>query len=79
MGRCVNCGNLFSDEVFFCPQDGEFALLDVILKDTYLIKEKLGEGGMAMVFKATNVLTNSICAIKIIHPDMLESELNAVA
>lgn len=78
MGRCVNCGNLFSDEVLFCPQDGQFALLDVILKDTYLIKEKLGEGGMAMVFKATNVLTNSICAIKIIHPDMLESELNAV-
>lgn len=78
MGRCVHCGNLFSDEVLFCPQDGEFALLDVILKDTYLIKEKLGEGGMAMVFKATNVLTNSICAIKIIHPDMLESELNAV-
>ncbi|MBK7995833.1 MAG: serine/threonine protein kinase [Blastocatellia bacterium] len=78
MGRCVNCGNIFSDEVLFCPKDGEFALLDVVLKDTYLIKEKLGEGGMAMVFKATNILTNSICAIKIIHPDMLESELNAV-
>lgn len=78
MRRCVECQASFSDDVVFCPNDGELVLLGAILKETYCIEEKLGEGGMAMVFRATNILNNTTCAIKILRPDMLTSGINAV-
>jgi serine/threonine protein kinase len=78
MRQCIKCNNFYDDEIIFCPGDGELVILGAILKETYLIEGMLGEGGMAMVFKATNVLNNTPCAIKIIRPDMLESEINAV-
>lgn len=78
MRKCIKCYQVFDDDILFCPEDGELALIGAVLKDTYAIEEMLGEGGMAMVFRATNILTNTVCAIKIIHPDMLESEINAV-
>lgn len=78
MRNCVECNQSYSDDVLFCPKDGELVLIGAILKETYCIEEKLGEGGMAMVFKATNILTNTPCAIKIIRPDMITSEINAV-
>lgn len=78
MRRCVECGKSYNDDVVFCAQDGELVLLGATLKETYCIEEKLGEGGMAMVFRATNILNNTPCAIKIIRPDMITSEINAV-
>ncbi|MBI4851841.1 MAG: tetratricopeptide repeat protein [Acidobacteria bacterium] len=78
MRKCIKCNGIFNDYVLFCPDDGELVILGAVLKGTYSIEEMLGEGGMAMVFRAKNVLNNTVCAIKIIHPDMVESEINAV-
>lgn len=78
MRRCVKCNKVFDDNILYCTDDGELVLLGATLKDSYLIEDKLGEGGMAMVFRATNIRTNTPCAIKIIRPDLVESEINAM-
>src|SRR5262249_43226533 len=62
----------------FCPYDGEplidtaekDGLIGALLDDKYRLEERVGEGGMGIVYKATHVLMDSVVAIKILNPEM---------
>src|SRR5262249_38536303 len=66
---------------FAAEKDVKFALapaLSTMIDDKppeipgYRIIEKIGPGGMGVVYKAHRISTNSIVALKIIRPDRLE-------
>jgi serine/threonine-protein kinase len=78
MKRCPACQKEFKDHIIFCPFDGQSLISDnqkdqfvgSLFDDKYHIDEKVGEGGMGMVFKATHVLMDSTVAIKMLHPHL---------
>ncbi|MEK6408678.1 MAG: protein kinase [Acidobacteriota bacterium] len=49
----------------------------ILLDDKYRLEEKIGEGGMGTVYKATHVQMENSVAVKILHPH-LASDNNAV-
>lgn len=48
--------------------------LNVVLEDRYELIEKIGEGGMAMVYKALDRRLNRYVAVKIMRPEMAQEE-----
>jgi serine/threonine-protein kinase len=78
MKQCPACNKEFKDHLIFCPYDGQSLISDkeedqfvgTIFDDKYRIDDKVGEGGMGMVFKATHVLMDSTVAIKMLHPHL---------
>lgn len=63
------------EHLLYCPFDGQALIsvpsrdefLDAILDDKYRIEEKIGEGGMGKVYRATHIHMDSTVAIKILH------------
>jgi serine/threonine-protein kinase len=59
-----------------CPADGEVLkrsekddpLLGQVLAAKYRIEEKIDEGGMGCVYRATHVLMEKVVAVKVLHP-----------
>lgn len=49
-------------------------LVGRVLAERYLIEERLGEGGMGMVYRASHVKMGRSFAIKILHPELLRNE-----
>lgn len=47
-----------------------------VLMGKYRITEKLGSGGMGMVYKVQHVLLNSFFALKFMHPQFADNEKN---
>lgn len=45
------------------------------LASHYTIREKIGEGGMGVVYRATQDITNQEVALKVIHPALVSSRL----
>jgi serine/threonine-protein kinase len=52
----------------------EDSLLGNTLTDKYRIEEKLAEGGMGCVYRATHVLMEKTVAIKVLHPALAADE-----
>jgi serine/threonine-protein kinase len=48
--------------------DGEDRLLGQVLAGKYRIEEKIDEGGMGCVYRATHVLMEKTVAVKVLHP-----------
>jgi len=76
MKVCPRCDLKYPDENDRCFVDG-IALLDApdphigeIIDGKYQIEDKLGEGGMATVYRARHTLVDRTVAIKIINPQM---------
>jgi serine/threonine protein kinase len=76
MKTCPKCGRQYADTNTLCPADGtllkksakEDALLGQVLAGKYRIDEKIDEGGMGCVYRATHVLMEKVVAVKVLHP-----------
>ncbi len=80
MKVCPRCDLKYPDENDKCFVDG-VALVDApdphigeVIDGKYQIQAKLGEGGMATVYRARHTLVDRTVAIKIINPQMAGNE-----
>jgi predicted Ser/Thr protein kinase len=77
---CPKCGSTYPDNVQFCPLDGSALAPQQpepgadprlgTLIDRYRVAEKLGEGGMGMVYRAEHTMIGRPVALKLLHPDL---------
>ncbi len=80
MKKCPKCGKVYETTNTLCPTDGAVlvksgdALLGQTLANKYRIEERLSEGGMGTVYRATHVLMEKSVAIKVLHPALAADE-----
>ena len=76
MKTCPTCGREYKDTTTLCPADGdvlkragnEDRLIGQVLAGKYRIEDKIDEGGMGCVYRATHVLMEKVIAVKVLHP-----------
>ncbi|HVF45855.1 MAG TPA: serine/threonine-protein kinase, partial [Pyrinomonadaceae bacterium] len=76
MKNCPTCGRQYADTNTLCPADGtvlkkdaaDDRLIGQVLAGKYRIDEKIDEGGMGCVYRATHVLMEKTIAVKVLHP-----------
>ena len=54
--------------------DSNHIPVNLVLEDRYELLERIGEGGMAMVYKALDRRLNRYVAVKIMRPEMSQDE-----
>ena len=78
MKECSVCGKCFPDDVDQCPNDSaalKFSLRgDLVLDERYRLEQRLGRGGMGIVFKASHVFLRTTHAVKVILPDLVSED-----
>lgn len=77
--KCPQCGARYEDAMAFCPADGtrtdaEAAdvgdpLIGTVVDGRYRIEQRIGEGGMGVVYRAAHVALNKPFALKVIRAD----------
>jgi serine/threonine-protein kinase len=76
MKKCPKCGKTYENAPTLCPSDGTVlvktgdALIGQTLAGKYRIEERISEGGMGTVYRATHVLMEKAVAIKVLHPSL---------
>lgn len=80
MKICPKCGTEYENANTLCPADGTVLqkegddLIGQTLAGKYRIDERLDEGGMGTVYRATHVLMEKLVAIKVLHPALAADE-----
>lgn len=80
MKKCTKCGNSFEDSNTVCPHDGialertDDPLLGKTLAGKYRLDERISEGGMGAVYKATHVMMDKTLAVKVLHAKLVHDE-----
>jgi serine/threonine-protein kinase len=73
MKTCPQCKMRYPNEAVFCFIDGGDLIvlkdkrIGTVVAGRYRIEEVIGEGGMATVYRATQTLTDRVCAVKIMN------------
>ncbi|HEX8422430.1 MAG TPA: serine/threonine-protein kinase [Pyrinomonadaceae bacterium] len=76
MKKCPKCGKTYENAPTLCPADGTVlvktgdALVGQTLASKYRIEERISEGGMGTVYRATHILMEKAVAIKVLHPSL---------
>ncbi len=77
---CLSCAKEYSPEMIICPDDDTLltpvivdTLIGTTLAEKYQILEKLGSGGMGLVYKARHNLMKRLVAIKLMLPQFAAS------
>jgi serine/threonine-protein kinase len=76
MKTCPTCGRQYAETTTLCPADGavlkragnDDRLVGQVLAGKYRIDDKIDEGGMGCVYRATHVLMEKVVAVKVLHP-----------
>src|SRR5919107_1639125 len=76
MKTCPTCGRQYAETTTLCPADGavlkragnEDRLVGQVLAGKYRVEDKIDEGGMGCVYRATHVLMEKTVAVKVLHP-----------
>ncbi|HNH83537.1 MAG TPA: protein kinase, partial [Acidobacteriota bacterium] len=74
MKQCSACNREWNDQMVFCPIDGNVLSLGVLLNRKYLLEDKIGEGGMGIVYRARHTRLDTIVAVKVLHPRLTPDE-----
>lgn len=78
MKECQACRHCFPDQFNNCPTDGKeltsSIVGDTILDGRYQLEQRLGQGGMGIVYRARHVFLKTSYAIKVILPDLVGND-----
>ncbi len=68
LAPCRGCGRVYPAERLQCPTDGTLLALEGRLLDhKFRLERRVGDGGMASVWQATNIFVHRTVAIKLMH------------
>ena len=78
-GNCPKCGKVLEQDAVFCPQCGTSrvgaapadSMIGRWIIGQYVVQEKLGEGGMGVVYLADQPSVGRQAVIKMLHPELL--------
>ena len=80
MKVCDTCHSSYPTSFSTCPKDqtvlhtASELMPGLIIRDKYQIVERIGAGGMAVVYKAKHVAFNEVHALKVVSSRMLDDE-----
>jgi serine/threonine protein kinase len=80
MKYCDTCNTTYPNEFQTCPKDQSVlrAISELrtgmVIRDKYQILEKIGAGGMAVVYLAKHLAFNELRAIKVVNSRLLDDE-----
>ena len=80
MKICDSCRATYPTEYSTCPKDGTSLRFSselspgTIVRGKYEIKEKIGTGGMASVYRAQHLAFNEVVAMKVVSSKLMEDE-----
>ena len=73
MKQCPGCKRELKDHLLYCPFDGQMLVMKqdrltgAVLDGKFRLDEKIGEGGMGKVYKATHIHLDYTVAVKVLH------------
>jgi serine/threonine protein kinase len=79
--NCPECSATYPDEYIVCPKDGSRLVsgspweVNSVIRGKYKILGKIGQGGMAIVYRAHHQLLDEPRALKVINPELARDEL----
>jgi serine/threonine protein kinase len=88
MKICSSCGKQFDDQMVFCPMCGRGLTgmlrppqetktdphLGAVIDGKYRLDQKIGTGGMGIVYKATHLHMHSTVAVKLLNTTLVSDE-----
>jgi serine/threonine-protein kinase len=83
MKQCPHCRKEFKEQLLYCPFDGHALaskgepdrIIGTILDNKYRIEEKIGQGGMGKVYRATHIHMDHTVAIKVLHSELSSDQI----